>query len=85
MNTNFRAVVDRENNAEEFWPAFREAIETLDHNSELAGNCRQLDQRGEVELLDGDALSELQDFLCDLPGFSDGPDHAQDAVLFYAD
>ena len=85
MVTSVRAMADVENNAEEFWAAFDEAVEALDHNSELAANCRQIKQRGEVELLDANTITEFQDFVCDLPGFSDGPEHATDAILFCAE
>jgi len=76
------ARVDMENNAETFWDNFREAVGGLDHHSELAINCSRILERGEVELLDSNAISEFQEFVCEIEGFSEGPSHAADAILF---
>jgi len=81
----FKAVVDEDFPADLFWSCFDAAVEDLDHDSELYGNCLQLRQRGEVELLDSHAVTELMQFCCGIAGFGDGPEHATDAVLFQAE
>lgn len=84
MTTSVTAIVDQENNAEQFWDAFRSAVESLDRDSELAHNCRKLLKSDSVELTDAIAIHQFDDFVTSLPGWSDGPAHAKAAIVFQA-
>lgn len=50
MTTTVTARVDFENNAEEFWTAFRDRIASLDAGSDLAQHCSDILARDVVEL-----------------------------------
>jgi hypothetical protein len=82
MTTTVTARVDFENNAEEFWTEFRNRVESLDRDSELAANCRKILKSDEVELMDASAIEEFDTFVTAIPGFGDGPQHAKTAILF---
>jgi len=82
MSTSVTARVDHENNAEEFWGEFRDRVDSLVGNSELACNCRRILTCGEVELTDAKAISEFDGFVHSIPGFSAGPNHATQAIVF---
>jgi len=84
MATSVTARVDFENNAEKFWDAFRDQVATLDRDSELATNCREILKRDEVELLDADAIQQFDDFVTGLPGWDNGPEHAKNPIIFAA-
>lgn len=84
MTTSVIARVDFENNAEEFWAAFREQVETLDQYGELAATCYSLLRCNEVELTDANAVSEFDAFVTKLPGWESGPEHARTAIVFEA-
>jgi len=84
MTTTLTARVDSENNAEEFWGEFRTRVDELDSNSELGSNCRAILRHGEVELMDANAITEFDLFVHSIPGFSGGPNHATEAIVFQA-
>jgi hypothetical protein len=82
MTTSVIARVDFENDAEYFWNEFLTRLDGLYQGSELAINCHALWQHNQVELLDANAVQEFDEFVHAIPGFSDGPKHAKDAILF---
>lgn len=84
MTTKITARVDHENNAEDFWDEFNSRVESLDPDTELAHNCRQLLRADEVELLDATAIEQFDCFVSAIPGFCNGPDHARTAILYQA-
>ena len=76
------AFVDFENNAEDFWTAFRARVALLDQDTDLANNCRKILTRDEVELLNAAALADFHAFVTSIPGFYGGQPHAPTAICF---
>lgn len=83
--TSVTVRADMENNADEFWAAFRDATAALrETDPELADLGRELLRRGEVEITDPAAVERFDALVHGLPGFATGPGHAREAILFAA-
>ena len=76
------ARVDYENNAEEFWDAFREAMEALNDDSILYANCQAIIDDDVVELPNAEQVKEFVDFAAAIPGWNGGPEYAAHPIVF---
>jgi len=74
------ARVDHEYNAVPFWNHFLERAEQLAHGTELHSHCLELLGRSELILHSEDAAAELLAFCKAIPGYTDGPEYAREAV-----
>jgi hypothetical protein len=83
--TSITVKVDSENNAEAWWDAMRESLPALERNDpEVAGLLSVLERHGEVEISDPATIERFDSFVHSLPGFSDGPEYAREALIFEA-
>jgi hypothetical protein len=83
--TSVTVRADGENNAETWWDAMRAALPALrETDPEIADLLLALERRGEVEIVDGAAVERFDRFVRTLPGWSDGPGYARDALIFQA-
>jgi len=87
MTTQVTYKVDWENNAEEWWAAFRAAYPQLrDTDPELHAACREVDRYdGETTLHDPKLIERFDAFVWSLPGYDDGPEYAQTALVAIAE
>jgi len=76
------ARVDHEYAAEAFWSRFHERAGTLFRGTELHTHCVELMERDEVTLQSEAAATDLLAFCRAIPGYSDGPEYAREAVIF---
>jgi hypothetical protein len=86
MTTQVTYRVDDENNAEQWWEAFRVAYPELhETDPELYAACCELERHDEVVLHDPRLIEAFDAFVTGLPGWEDGPEYARAALVAVAE